>query len=314
MSAIPALYPNQVPRVNVIAGVPVREDILLTDHKGVEKARLRKDAEKALDQLQSVLPRLLEPQEAVLFVAQAIAPLSTVEQLTLGWYAYALHSVVLVLTNKRLLRMRVRGKSFGKGWTWTRGVMAARWDDLASAKVKGWLSHTLLFEYRNNKKERYWRVNGKAAKKLKALLPALVPAGAGQPTEAQGMVSLCPDCLQVLQPRVYQCAHCGLVFKNETTLLWRNYLLPGGGYIYAGWGVLGFLHAIVDLALIVEMISFALYALRILPPPPPDPGQAPITPDGAAIAFAVVFVLFLLENTVAWLHNRRLIREFVPVR
>jgi len=313
MPAIPAIHPNQVPRQGAFNGVPIREDILFTDHKGVEKAGVRKEAEKTLESLHPVLARLLEPQETVLYVARAIAPLNALEQLTLGWYAYAMHSVVLVFTDSRLLRLRVRGKAFG-GWVWTRGVMSVRWGDVSRARVKGWLSRTLLFDYRNGKKERYWRIKAKAGKQLKLLLPALVPAQAAGATAAQGMVSQCPECVQILQPRVYQCAQCGLDFKNEKTLLWRNFLLPGGGYLYTGWTLLGVLHAIVDTALLLDIGLFALYALRLVAPPPPGPGEAPTTPQSAAFVVGVVAFLFLFENSIAWLHNRRVVREFIPAR
>jgi hypothetical protein len=314
MPTIPAIHANQAPRTSTIAGVAVREDILFMDHKGQEKKGLRKNAEKTLEQLHGVLTRLLEPQETVVYVTQAIAPLSVVEQITLGWYAHAMHSVVLVFTDKRLLRLRVQGKAFGKGWTWTRGVMAVRWGDITAAAAKGWLSHTLVLTYHGGRKETYWRVGFKAKKKLKVLLPALLAAGASDASGAQGMTCLCPDCLQPLTPRVYECAHCGLPFKNETTLLWRNYLLPGGGYIYTGWWVLGTLHAIVDGALMLEMALLILYALRLVAPSPADPEASRTTPESAALALVYLVAAFLLENTVAWWHNRRVVRDFIPAR
>jgi len=313
MSTLPAIHPNQAPRTSTIAGIAVREDLLFTNHKGEGKPKLRKQAEKALEGLQGVLLRLLEPQETVLYVTRAIAPLSALEQLTLGWYANAMHSIVFVVTNRRLLRMRVRGKAFG-GWTWIRGVMAVRWGDVAEAKVKGWLSRTLILKYRNGRKERYWRLTSQGAKKLKLLLPALLSTGTGETTAAQGMVPLCPDCSQQLQPRVYECGGCRLPFKDEKTLLWRNYLLPGGGYLYTGWGVPGVLHAIVDCFLIVDIVLYSLYALGVIAPPTPKRGEPPTTAESAAIAVGFLIFLFLFENTIAWLHNRRVVREFIPAR
>ena len=313
MSTLPPIHPMQAPRTSTIAGIAVREDLLFTNHKGAEKPKLRKEETRALEALQEILPRLLDPQETVLYITRATAPLSTVEQLTLGWYGYAMYGVVLVFTNRRLLRMRVRGKTFG-GWTWIRGVMAVSWGDVAEAKVKGWLSPTLLLKYRNGKKERYWRLGFQAAKKLKLLLQALLPAGAGGATAAQGMVSLCPDCCQTLQARVYECGQCRLPFKDEKTLLWRNYLLPGGGYLYTGWGVPGVLHAIVDCAIVLDIALFSLYALRLMAPPAPKPGEPPTTAQSAAITLGFLVLFFLFENTIAWMHNRRLVREFIPAR
>jgi hypothetical protein len=111
---------------------------------------------------------------------------------------------------------------------------------------------------------------------------------------------------------VYQCGGCGTAFKNERSLLWRNYLIPGGGYFYTGWTALGLLQIIPDVGLLIGVGSLALVALRVMPPPAPQPGQAAMTVADAGITAAILLALYGLENTVSWVHTRNLVREFIP--
>ena len=315
MATLPPIHPNQAPRTSSIGGVSVREDVLFTNAKGDEKPALRKEAEASLEKLKNVLPRLLEPGETVLCIFAAVAPLTAFEELTLGWYAVSLKGVMLVLTDRRLLRFRRKTKGM-RDWQWTRGVQAARWGDIAEARVKGWLVRLLHVRYRSGKKEKYRIVGMAAGKKLKALMSVLFPQGtgtAGAPT-GQDLVSLCPECLRPLTPQVYQCAGCGLTFKNEKTLLWRNFLIPGGGYFYTGWTALGILQVLPDVGFIVVVVSLTLIALHVTTPSPPDPGQNAMTAFDAGVTAVVVFALLLLENLVSWMHTRRLVREFIPER
>jgi len=313
VATLPPVYPNQAPRTNSINGIPLREDVLFTDAKGNEKPALRKNAENSLEKLKAVLPKLLEPGETVLYIAPAVAPLTALEQLTLGWYALSLKGVTLVLTDRRLLRFRRKPKGW-RDWEWSRGVQAARWSDMAEAKLKGWLVRTLSVKYRSGRKEQY-RINGMGlGKKIKVLIGALFPQGtaaSGAPT-GQDMVSLCPECVKPLTPRVYQCAGCGLTFKNENTLLWRNFLIPGGGYFYTGWTALGVLQVLPDVSLIMATITMALVALHVTSPPAPDPGETAMTAADAGVAAVIAIGLFLLENFISWLHTRNLVREFLP--
>jgi len=315
MAALPPIYPNQAPRTNSINGIPVREDVLFTNAKGKEKPALRKSAEAAIEKLKVALPKLLEPGEALLCIVPGIAPLSPWEHFFLGWYTLYMKGVTLVLTDRRLLRFRRKSKGF-RDWEWNRGVMAARWADMADVKVKGWLIRYLDIKYRDGKKERYQITGMGPGKKVKSVVVALFPDGAvsaGAPSGAN-MVSQCPECVRPLTPGVYQCSGCGSEFKNEKALLWRNYLIPGGGYFYTGFTTLGVLQAIVDVSLFVEIVTWTLVVLHFTAPPAPEPGKAPIPADQAAIYLLFVVGGFLFENSVSWLHTRKMVREFIPER
>lgn len=310
-SADVALYPNELPRLASRGPVPVREDFLYTNNKGEEKNGPRKRAESALDNLQDVLTKLLEPQELVFYVARAVAPLSFFEQFTLGWQAYHMYGTVLVFTNRRLLRFGVKGKGM-RGWSWRRTLHAVRWGDIAEATCKGILSKVLRLKYRDGRKETYMRVSGADAKKIRTLIGAFLPIAASEASPAQGMVSLCPECIGSLTPRVYQCQKCQLLFKNEKSLLWRTIFIPGGGYFYGGWTGFGIFFGFVELFILAELVFWVLVLLHLIPPPVPEPGQPAIDRAGALIVLVFLLFSIALETAIVYVHMRRFVREFIP--
>ena len=309
-SADLAIYPNQLPRTVIRGPVRVREDVLFTGPKGEDKNAARNRAEQALDNLQDILGKLLEPQEAVLCIARAVAPLNFFEQLTLGWQAYHMYGTVLVFTNRRIIRFGVKGKGM-RGWAWRGTLHSVLWGDIAEAKCKGFLSRTLRLKYRNGRKETYMRINRTDAKKIRTLVAALLPVAAAEASAAEQMISHCPECVAPLAQRVYRCPQCHQDFKTEKALLWRSILIPGGGYYYVGWKGFAILFGLLELALIFDIGSWVCIALGIIPPP-----MEPNRPAaGAAMAVAgFLLAMFALETLIVFLHMRRFVREFVPDR
>jgi hypothetical protein len=310
-SADVALYPDQLPRVTSSGPVRLREDFLYTDGKGRENDGRRKAAEKALENLQDILGRLLEPQEAVFYIARAVAPLSIFEQLSLGWQAYHMYGTLLVFTNRRLLRFGVTGKGW-RSWAWRRTLHSVSWGDVAEAKCKGLLSKALRIKYRSGRKESYMSIRRADAKKIRTLLGAFLPSAAAEASPAQDMVSLCPQCLAQLTPRVYQCQQCRLEFKTEKALLWRTILIPGGGYFYVGWKGFGVFFGFLELFFLFELGYWLGVALGLLPPPAPGPNEPPATVAVALFTVAFLLLGYALESVIVYLHMRRFVREFVP--
>lgn len=300
------VHPEQSPRLGSFNGVRVREDTVYTNQRGEEKAGVRKRAEKAIDKLQEILRKVLEPEEAILCVARCQAPVSGFEQLTMGWYVYYVTGTVLVFTNRRLLYFLVK-----RDGSWKRVLRAVAWGDVEEAKVKGWLSHTLQLKYRNGKKETYWKLRGDDAKKMKVLVGALFSAGAGEMSAAQAPVSLCPGCLAALTPQVYQCSKCGVTFKNERTMVRRSLLIPGGGYFYVGHWFLGLGDFVVEAYLLVMVVIFVLVALG-MSDPLGEPGQPPTTAGVALFVAVFVAAILAVEKWLTIHHCRRFIREFIP--
>lgn len=151
------VHPEEPPRLDTIQGVRIREDSVFTNDRGQEKKGIRKRAEGIFAKLGEEIRRVLSPDEAVLFVTRCQAPVSSLEQMTLGWYIYYATGTVLVLTNRRLIQFFV--KSNGQ---WKKMLRDLFWGDIEQAKVKGKLSRTPELKFRIAKKETYWKVCGEA--------------------------------------------------------------------------------------------------------------------------------------------------------
>ena len=121
-SADVPIHGSQPPRLVSANGIQIREDVLYTNAKGEPDDRSRKRADEALASLHDVLPSLLEPNEAVLYVIKSWqAPLGALEQLFLGWYVYRVTATRLVFTNFRLLHF-----GMGPGGKWNRTLKTLR--------------------------------------------------------------------------------------------------------------------------------------------------------------------------------------------
>jgi hypothetical protein len=226
----------------------------------------------------------------------------------LGWHAYGVTATMLVLTNLRILHLGLTGR--GK---WKRVLKSVRWGDVAEAKVKGWIGRVLDLKYASGKKDRYWRVPGRDGRKIKDILAAVLPASRGEATPAQEMISLCPDCRNALTPQNYRCKQCGLGFKDEKTLLKWTLLIPGGGYLYSGFIALGIISVLVEGVFTLEAILYVLMAAGFVQPSRMQDGSVPARAD-LWITAAVFAVIAGLNKTLEYLHGRRVIRTFLPLK
>jgi hypothetical protein len=291
-----AIHPQQFARVMPHNRISVREDVLFSNHKGEEKPRIRKRNLKFFEKLRPALERVLQPDETVFYIARGRTPLNTLEQITAGWWTYVLAAATLVVTNKRILFFPVKTDG-----SWKESVRSAQWGDVSEAKIRGWITPGMIFQYRNGTKEIYTGFRTGDAKKIAEIAKAMIVAAAGEQSAAQAAVQLCPDCRNVLTPRVYSCANCGLVFKNEKTMILRSIFLPAGGYFYTGHPVIGLLPALVE--------GYFLIAVAVLMAQGAANGRG--RGDLVAIAVFLGFV-WTLETAITVLHCRRYIREYIP--
>jgi hypothetical protein len=295
------VHTDQSVRLSSHFGIPLREDTAFTNRRGI-----RKRAEQALDKLQEPLRKMLEPDEAVLYIARGQIMPSRVEQFFLGVHAYYLAPAMLVLTNRRLLHLFVTWNGM-----WKRGIRSARWGDMEEAKVKGLLSAKLRIKYRDGKKEIYWRMRSDDGKKIQLLLEVLLPTAAGETSPALSMTSVCPDCRSALTPGLYECPQCRLKFKDERTALRRSLLIPGGGFFYTGHTLLGMAHCLVDLVLLFYLAISVLVALGAVQPEP-TPGGAPQDRFAALVVVAFLAILLGLHKWITTRISRNLIRNYIP--
>jgi len=301
------IYATQLPRLTTADGVQLREDVLFTSEKGEPDERRKKRALEALSSLRDILPNLLEKDETVLYVVKTCqAPMGSLEQFLLGWNAYRVSATRLVFTNLRLLHFGMESDK-----KWRRTVKAVRWGDITEAKVKGWLNRKLQLRYANGMKESYWRLQRKDSLKIKAILDAVIPQSRGQATPAQGFQSICPDCRAVLTAGKYECASCGLRFKDEKTLLTRTLLIPGGGYMYASMTLLGVLNFFTEGLFTVAAIFWILMMVGIIAPERDADGR--VMQSGETLTVALFFLLLVgSHKALEYVHGRRAIRTFLP--
>jgi len=303
------IHAAQLPRLLSGNGIRIREDVLYTNAKGEPDDRSRKRNEEALASLRDILPNLLEPNEAVLYVIKSCqAPLGTLEQLFLGWYAYRVTATRLVFTNLRLLHF---GMDSGKKWN--RTLKSVRWGDVTDAKVKGWINRLLELRYADRTKERYWRLPKKDGKKAQAILVAVLPLSRGEATSAQGFQSICPDCRATLMTGKYQCVSCVLKFKDEKTLRRWTILIPGGGYLYAGMTSLGVLALVTEGLLTIGVILSLLVVVGLMAPGTAENGQ-PLQRSEFWGGALVLAILVALNKGLEYIHSRRVIRSFLPLK
>jgi hypothetical protein len=298
------IYPSIPARRIDREGFNVREDVLYSDAKGREKKKIRKRATEALSSVGDVLRRVLEPGETIFYIAAAQAvPGALAQFFGGGWHMYSLPRTLFIVTDRRIIALRLRKKM--RGWNWNRGIQTARWGDLSGVKAGGFLSRTLMLTFRNGEKRPYWRFASGDAKKLALLTGTLRMHASGETSAAGGMLSLCPKCLAALSPKHYKCASCGAEFKDEKTLWQRGLMIPGGASLYVGASGLGVLRAIFEAVITLSILVSALSLFRASGNPEVQ----------GRIMTGIVFecMILILDKLLAYYLALPQVRDFIPV-
>jgi hypothetical protein len=300
------VHPEQNPRQTAFEGIRIREDTAYSDARGNEKPGIRKRTEKALRELRQVLLKTLGADETVFYVARAQVLPSKLEEFFLGWLAYSTQGGLLIFTNQRLLYFVT-----DRAGRWKKSLRAAQWGDIEKAQAKRSLfHHTLFIKYRNGTSETFWRLRGGDARKIKVLLAALLPVGAGETSPALGMVHLCPNCLAPLREGVYQCEKCGARFKDEKTMVRRARLFPWLAYSYVGHPGLAVLDFFVEAWLLLEIAVRLIIAARLMLLP--HPLQASAMLAGVWVGIVLLLAVWAFKRWLMLRQCRRFVREFIP--
>lgn len=218
-------------------------------------AKERKRSTALRDLVAERVTSLLEPGEAVLYIAPGYQVPPTLDGLGFGAYVIEYHRVALVFTERRLLELLLEFK--GKRLS-TRARSFA-WGEVQSIKA-GW--RKLAVTTRDGKRHRFG-VPGRGDRKVLGLLvprlservlgvPAASPTAAGRTP-----VWHCPTCGKGLAPKPRRCEACGTAFRSPAVATWLALAFPGGGLYYAGHRGLG----TVDL--IGELVLFGIVAINI---------------------------------------------------
>jgi hypothetical protein len=290
------IYANQSVQTVNVEDIPQRIDVLFTNNRGETKERIRKRKTKALDRLRPALHRVLQNDETVLFVTDARSPLSILEQLTAAWWTYILAATAIVITNKRILFLPTKHDG-----SWRESVRVLHWGDLQEVKANGLLVKNVVFQFKGGARSTYTNFHHGDGKKLATIAAVLIPAATGEPTGAQGLVQLCPDCRTPLTAGQYSCPNCKLIFKNEQSMILRSIFLPAGGYFYTGHSLIAILPAIFEGLLILDILFLLRAGLN-----------SPVTRRAVFHQLIILGVFWAFETAVTILHCRRYIRDFIP--
>lgn len=271
--------------------VRVNATVCFSDSKGTPKKSVEKLQTKLLAAATPILQPILESDEEVLYVAEAITPYSVTELLMTGWIITTVKRCLLVITNRRILHLPVKPNLRPRG-----SISEIRYGDVQSLQVQGALGKKLVAGYRDGKQEAFTLVRREAAAKLGALLPQ-IDRGASMTAEP-GRHFLCPRCTRRQQAGAEQCPACGHAFKNRRRALFWSLIAPGGGYFYTGHPVLGVLDAGAEIVLLLFVVVGLIMALEGEP--------------GAWTTVGVGGVLLAFEKLITIYHANHYVAEFLP--
>lgn len=271
--------------------VVLRGDTAFTDEKGERRDRLEREQTNRLRACAGLLEAVAEPGEEFLFIAQAVAPFSTLELLTTGWILMMLKRCYLVVTDRRLLHVPLTARGAGK-----RSIAEIRYGDLKSIKVHGVFSGVVDLVAASGGKERFASLRGGEKRKLAALLGGRAnPAPA--PAAGTARHFLCPRCRRRWAGEE-TCGQCGMRFKNRRLAFWLSLLAPGGGYFYTGHPWLGIGDALAEMFLLV-LLLLGVGGLLVS------------EPDSGAMV-GIAGVALALEKLVSIYHARHYVAEALP--
>lgn len=299
------VHANVLPEVVKRGSLEIRQDLLSRDYKGKGSKRLFKRTSVLIQKLQSTLGKFIEPGEQVLYIARVQRHASGLIQYTMGWYIYYASATVIVLTNRRLLHLRVTNNN-----QWDKGIRVCSWSQIESATVSGWLTRVVKLKFKNGTKYRYWRISRADGLNIGKILPMLLKMHEGSPYKTHSLVSLCPECKHELVPAASSCAGCGLAFKVKKTMYWLS-LVPSAAYVYtrrwflAFGDLIGQSYAYVLLALAAYAFFGAVLGWKAAN------GNPMSMQSGVGLLVAGIFVL-LLDVIITIHHNNYFIEDFIP--
>lgn len=275
-------------------GLPVDQETILSDHKGVYNKKVEKRQANLLKNV-TFINRFLMKDEKILLVTKCCSPMSALEQLLVGWVIVYLKRSILVLTNYRILHIPT-----DISYKYRNSIAEINYADCRSIKTKtGFIGGgQLVIEYTNGHKETFHYMDKKERKKIKTLLETIPLKG--KSSLAQKRIHLCPRCTKELQERNYTCPHCSLEFKNMKEARKTSIIYPGGGYFYTGHPLLGISDALGEAFLSLLVIVSLVYLFS---------GD-----EGAWIAAVLYSGLLAIEKVLTIYHSNHFINEFIPAR
>jgi hypothetical protein len=284
----------------------VRRDLLGRDYKGKTSKAIGKKTSALLQKLQLTLNKFLEPGEQLLYVARVQRHASGLIQYTMGWYIYYASATVIVLTDRRLLHLRVTNNN-----RWDKGIRSCAWSEVESAAVSGWLlGRVLKLKFKNGTKYRYWRISRADALNIAKILPQLLKMHQGAPHKGQALISLCPECKRELATGSPSCSGCGLGFKIKKTMYLLS-LLPSAAYIYTQRWLLA-VGDFIGQSYAYFILAIAVYSFVAAARGWNNSHGKPTSVNDGIGMLVIGLLIFAFDVIVTIHHNNYFIDDFIP--
>lgn len=279
--------PEQVRKDDESLGFRADSDFMFSDAKQRYRERVERRQRK-LARKTPFLGRFLEQDEKIRLLATACSPMSIWEQLLTGSIIIYIKRALFAFTNKRIFHVLTTWR-----YAYRNSLAEIRYVDCRSIRLR---SRTLLVEYKNARKEKFYYVSRRERKKIKDLLKSVSLEGA--PSASQERTHLCPWCTHVLEKDRYTCPSCRLEFKDKAEGRRISLIYPGGGYFYTRHPYLGIGDALTELFLTLVVVVSLVNVIR---------GVA-----GAGADLFIWSIILAIEKAITVFHSNHFIKEYIP--
>ncbi len=274
----------------IMFGVPVDREVLLTNHKNVQKKRTAKRQRKLVEKIKFIKP-FIKDDEQVLLVTKGYSPASTFEKYIIGWFFIYMKRSLFVFTNQRIFHIPTTPI-----YSYRNSIAQILYSGCKSIAIK---KRSLIVEYAKHAgQDKFFWIAGKEIKKIRELLKTITQVP--KKGETSERTHLCPGCTNALSKDKYICENCGLKFKTKIATSIFSIIFPGGGYLYTRRYFLGIIVALVEIMLLA-FIGQSLVNIQN-------------EVEGSFYLLLISALVLLVEKTAMIVHTTDFIKEYIPKR
>lgn len=273
----------------MIFGLPVDQKTIFCNHKGVYKKRIEKRQRKLIVKT-ALIKFFLQSNERIFCLTSGYSPITILDQVLTGLAFLLFKRAIFVFTDRRLLHVPIRCGSKSH-----RSVAQILYGDCVHMTLKG---RALVVQLKDGRQEAFPYIGRREKKKIKALIDAIA-FQPESPAQSKSRRYLCPRCTHLLPDRIGACPSCQLKFKSPLQAAIRAALIPGGGYFFSRYPLLGIFFVLLELML-TGFWAIQWYEVT----------------KGFSTGYILLATLtsgFLIEKTITTYHARQLVSDFLPV-
>ena len=267
--------------------LPLDSEAMFSNHKGVYRKRIEKRQTKLLKKIPSI-GKFLKDDERILLITTGCSPVSILEQLLTGWILVYTKRALFVFTNRRIFHIPTK-----YNYSYRNSIAQIVYGDCKSMRLKG---RTLVVEYKDGKKEKFFYIGRSERKKIRVLVAST--SLEGDPSKSKKRRHLCPRCTEELEADKYVCAKCRLEFTDKDEGKRISLIYPGGGYFYTGHVFLGIGDAVTESLLLAMVIMSLINAVKGV--------------EGSGVALVTFGVMLIIEKAITVYHSNHFIKEYIP--